>query len=126
MKLLSQERGAYALKRVQDAGKDYDYARFCRDLPAMLLGNGLGQSLAFLASKAGERKEREQKAAGRLYDDLSGWLVGKRGIYAGNDLIEAVMDGDRQSYTAAHEEAVEFSGWLKRFADALIGKGDQQ
>lgn len=122
MRLLSQERAAYALKRVQEAGKDYDYARFCRDLPAMLLGNGLGQTLAFLTSKKGE-----QKAAGRLYDDLSGWLVREeRGIYAGNDLIEAVMDGDRQSYTAAHEEAVELSGWLKRFADALIGKEDQQ
>lgn len=117
MRLLSQERAAYALERVQEAGKDAEYARLCRDLPAMLLQNGLGQSLAFLRSK------RDEKAAGKLYADISGWLIEKRGIYrVGDDLIEAVVSGERNEYVAAQEEALELCGWLKRFADALIGK----
>lgn len=123
-RLLSQERGAYALSRVQEAGKDHEYARFCRNLPAMLLQNGLGQSLAFLRSKRGEGQSGA-KAAGKLYADLSGWLMGERRLYDGEDLIRAVMDGDRKEYMAANEEALEFSGWLKRFADALIGREDQ-
>ncbi len=123
MKLLSQERAAYALERVQEAGKDHDYARLCRDLPVMLLQNGLGQSLAFLLSKRGGKKG-DEKAADRLYQDLSGWLIEKRGIYSGDKLIEAVMEGDRREYTVAQEEALELSGWLKRFADAMIGKED--
>jgi CRISPR-associated protein Cmr5 len=118
MKLLSQERAAYALGRVQEAGADHDYARLCRDLPAMLLQNGLGQSLAFLLSKG------DEKAARGLYEDISGWLIGERRIYSGNKLIEAVMEGDRREYMAAQEEALELSGWLKRFADATIGKED--
>jgi len=117
VRLLSQRRAAYALECVRKAGKDFDYARFCRNLPAMLLQNGLGQSLAFLRSKAGK-----QKAAGRLYADISGWLIGERNLYAGDSLIRAVMEGDRHSYTVAHEETIELSGWLKRFADAVIGE----
>ncbi len=119
MRLLSQERAAYALERVQEAGKDHEYARLCRDLPAMLLQNGIGQSLAFLRSK------RDEKAAGKLYVDISGWLIEKRRIYVGDDLIEAVVRGERGDYMAAQEEALELCGWLKRFADALIGKEEQ-
>ncbi|MBA3430578.1 MAG: type III-B CRISPR module-associated protein Cmr5 [Actinobacteria bacterium] len=123
-KLLSQKRAAYALGRVQGAGIDHEYARLCRDLPAMLLQNGLGQSLAFLLSKRGE-DQGDEKAAGRLYKDLSGWLIGERRLYAGGDLIGAVVNGDRRDYMAAHEEALELSGWLKRFADALMGREEQ-
>lgn len=115
MKLLSQKRAAYALERVQEAQGNHEYARLCRDLPAMLLQNGLGQSLAFLSS----RKEND---ADKLYGDISGWLIQERRIYTGNDLIKAVMDGDRDEYMAAQEESLELSGWLKRFADALIGR----
>ncbi len=118
MKLLSQERAAYALGRVQAVGKDHDYARLCRDLPVMLLQNGLGQSLAFLRSK-------NENAQGALYADISGWLIRERRIYDGDDLIEAVMEGGRNEYMAAQEEALELSGWLKRFADATIGKEDR-
>lgn len=117
MRLLSQRRAAYALGRVQEAGKDHEYARLCRDLPTMFLQNGLGQSLAFLRSKS--------DAAGSLYRDISGWLIQERRIYAGGDLIEAVMEGNRNDYMAAQEEALELAGWLKRFADALIG-GDER
>jgi CRISPR-associated protein Cmr5 len=119
MKLLSQERAAYALARVQEAGQNHDYAGLCRDLPATLLQNGLGQSLAFLRSKS------KEKAAENLYGDISGWLIEKRGIYGGGDLIEAVIRGDRRDYMVAQEEALELSGWLKRFADALVSKEAQ-
>lgn len=122
-RLLSQERAAYALKRVKEASKDHDYAGLCRDMPAMLLQNGLGQSLAFLLSKS---KGANDKAHRQLYDDLSGWLIQNRRIYSEGGLIEAVMNGDRRTYMTAHEEALELSGWLKRFADALIGKEDKQ
>lgn len=126
MKLLSQKRATYALGRVQEAGKDHKYARLCRDLPAMLLQNGLGQSLAFLLSKGGGMSdEGDEKAAQRLYADISGWLIRERRHYAGDDLIEAVIRGDRRDYVAAHEEALEMSGWLKQFADALIGREEQ-
>jgi CRISPR-associated protein Cmr5 len=116
MKLLSQKRAAYAHERVKENEKDRDYARLCRNLPVMLLQNGLGQSLAFLLSKGSEDAPR------RLYGDISGWLIGERRIYSGNGLIEAVMEGDRRRYMAAQEEALELSGWLKRFADATIGR----
>jgi len=113
MKLLSQERAAYALGRVRDVGGDAEYARLCRDLPVMLLQNGLGQSLAFLRSKDGNAHKA-------LYADISGWLIHERRIYGEGDLSEAVMEGGRDEYIAAQEEALELSGWLKRFADALI------
>lgn len=119
MRLLSQERAAYALRRIREAGKDYDYVRLCHDLPAMLLQNGLGQSLAFLRSK------RKENAANNLYRDISGWLIEERHIYAGDDLLEAMMNGDRNQYMAAQEETLEFCGWLKRFADALIGRDER-
>lgn len=124
MRLLSQERAAYALLRVQEAGKDHEYARLCRNLPAMLLQNGLGQSLAFLRSRSGEGQSGA-RAAGKLYADLSGWLIHERRLYDGGDLIGAVIDGDRKEYMVANEEALEFGGWLKRFADALIGREGQ-
>lgn len=121
MKLLSQERAAYALGRVRDVrGDEAEYAKLCRDLPVMLLQNGLGQSLAFLRSKDGNAHKA-------LYADISGWLIHERRIYAGgDDLIEAVMEGGRDEYMQAHEEALELSGWLKRFADALIIGRDER
>lgn len=117
MKLLSQERAAYAIECVRGVGEDHDYARLCRSLPVMLLQNGLGQSLAFLRSKDGDAHKA-------LYKDISEWLIGKRRIYAGGGLIEAVMEGGRDEYMEAQEEALELSGWLKRFADALIERDE--
>ncbi len=129
---LSLERARFALgevnrakEQLDEAGAD-DYAALCRRLPAMIVGNGLGQALAYLlADDEGEHK----KASWRLYDGLSQWLIHKRRIYSVNgsgDLMDVLVSGDRQSYVHAQRECMELLVWLKRFADARIGKPAQR
>lgn len=125
-RLLAQRRAKHALDRVTAAAADQahaaEYERWCKRLPAMVLGNGLGQALAFLRADAGGDR---QAASLRLYRDVSDWLVDERRLYApppGQDLLAALCAGDRWQYLRAQRETVEWLSWATRFATAYIGK----
>jgi CRISPR-associated protein Cmr5 len=138
--LLEQRRARFAHDAVAEIRKTEkekeDYATLAQDLPASILQNGLGQTVAFLMSKA---EGKEKSSHGLLLRQLATWLIDKvkgRGILPdpGNStpLTERLMDAllyeqggtrtTRSQWRRAEQEALELAIWLKRFAEALIEK----
>lgn len=122
---LEQQRAAYALAcvgryRSSPSERTARYHTLVGSSPAMILQNGLGQTLAFWLADGPNKPARE------LYDHLQGWLCGPLAedrperVYAGGDLIEALMAGSREEYQRAQQTALALLVWLKRFADAYL------
>jgi CRISPR-associated protein Cmr5 len=110
---IEQQRAAYALERVRriaatDKRQAGDYHREIMGLPAMVLVNGLGQTLAFLRAKKRDR----------VYRDLAGGVCERLGL--DGDLLEEVTKMDMATYRLAQLEALALLGWLKRFAEAEL------
>lgn len=130
---LQQERAKYAYACVMKVkeelgGEASGYRSYVEALPAQILTNGLGQAVATInANAAGDSgDEKRRKAAyGALAKHLQGWLCRAGGPYAGaGDLIQAVVDGDRQQYLHAQGEALAWLDWVKKFAAAYLPKGE--
>jgi CRISPR-associated protein Cmr5 len=117
---VEQQRAQFALGRVQDVKGRQQIARAYRQevmgLPAMILVNGLGQTLAFLKAKCeGSRKQNEHEA---VYRHLNDWVRTQLGL--AGDLLEEVTRMDAGQYRLARAEALAVLGWLKRFAESEI------
>jgi len=124
MQTIAQRRAAYALRVVRRAQQDgLDAKRFvsyANNLPAMIHMNGLGQTAAFYLSKgAGEREYR------RLYDILSEWLGQRDQPYAGQALLDGITGHDLHRYRLAQAEAMALMDWVKKFAKAFMGEGQE-
>lgn len=116
---LEQDRAKYSLEKVLGfKGKDgsSEYSTLVKKLPAMILNNGFGQALAFLLSRSEGKKDA---ASWLLYSQLQAWLV-MRGIYQGDNLISALMDGERKSYMHAQQEALSLLTWMMKFTNAYL------
>jgi len=128
VKTLEQKRALFAMKAIKNGNAEY--YRHVRKMPAMILNNGLGQALAFLlADDEGKKKEPSYL----LYQDLSKWLCENNHntsklppeqapccVYFGkDDLLDALMKGNRFQYLQAQNEALKLLVWLKKFADAM-------
>jgi CRISPR-associated protein Cmr5 len=111
MRSLDQERAEFAWGCVQGVGKDY--TNLAKGAPAMIMGNGLMQALAFYESKSGH--------AGRLREHVADWLA-KRKLVEGKDfqsLMKSLHGMEASGYMQATQEALEVLRWIRQFADAL-------
>lgn len=121
-----QQRAAEALKTInQRKGNNKDqrseYLSAIKALPAAILQNGLGQTLASYraASTTGPTL---------IYKDMHNWLCGEHQLaqFAGQqDLLEALFSNDQNRYIAAQTETLAYARWLKKLAVALL-QNDQQ
>jgi CRISPR-associated protein Cmr5 len=118
-KSLEQQRAEYAWGRVRACPKDQveRYATLAKGAPALVMGNGLMQALAFWQS----RKEDHAK---RLVEDVHGRLViACRSFLAGSKDFESLMPKLQQctseQYMLATEECLETLRWIRQFADAV-------
>lgn len=139
-RMLSQQRAAFALRKVQDftdtarnprhERKPDKMSTHLHKTPIRILSNGLGQALAFLLSDNEGESGAKRKESGQLYDWLTEWLCGEAdenqpcSVYPAGDLITQLMVGDRRAYLHAQEEALLLFDWLTKFADAYLGKGE--
>jgi len=124
---VEQRRAADAWTRVSDDVKgekfEGEYKSLARSLPADVLTNGLGQTLAFLCSKGkkdGRLKGDSEHAA--LYQHISEWVL-KEMDGDSDDLLGWLIDEDTGSddYRRATVETLAYLVWLKRFAEAELG-----
>ena len=105
---IEQLRAACALKAVEaalDKDKKYcdAYRSAARSLPAHLMIQGLGQTLALLRGDKGPPKD--------LYYILQDWLVRPGGPYTSDtDVLKAITTKDQNYYIAAQAEAVKLAG----------------
>ena len=116
-----QERASKAWEYVSDKVKgqtfEGEYGSWVKKLPALVLTNGLGQTLAFLRAKGKD----EANAPQTLYNHLSEWVMGEIAPAQGS-LLEWLMGKDSATYRRATTEALAFINWLKRFAEAKLAK----
>ncbi len=133
--MLELERAETALRKVRNIKETLDveeadrFASYVEGLPAAILTNGLGQALATLLSKSGQgRKDPHYK----LYECVQDWLCrdsSQAPYRLAEDLMDAIVSNDRQTYLRAQTETLSLLKWLKKFAVAYLkkdkgGRGD--
>lgn len=126
---LEQLRASYTLRFVTEfKGNKGELYTHIQKTPVRILQNGLGQALAFLlADNEGETGD-DRKASWWLYDHLQAWLCGPAAddrpcrVYSGQEcnLMKQLVEGNREQYMLAQEEAIRLFSWLKKFADAYL------
>lgn len=120
---VQQQRAQFAWEQVADvpANLRAPYLGAVRAAPAMVIGNGLGPTLAFQLAKGGAYKA--------LYEQLEIWLCDRKQSVlpsAGqtppgkNRLVQRLLAQDSAHYRRATVETLALLEWLKRFAEATI------
>lgn len=115
-----QKRAAQAWKCIEAVSEQTfrkEYKSLAQKLPALILTNGLGQTLAFLRAKGKSDSGNEH---GALYSHLSHWVMKQMKGETNDNLLDWVMEGNSTAYRRAATEALAFLGWLKRFAEAEL------
>jgi CRISPR-associated protein Cmr5 len=130
---LGQLRAAYAWRKVQ--GCDEKYADLAKAAPALIMGNGLMQTLAFNQSKDKDKENHHRQ----LNQHICEWLVKTfqgqgqfprisdwEGLKP-QDLFEKTMralaEAQPPLYRQATEEAMALLRWIRQFAAAASGRG---
>lgn len=114
-----QERAAKAWEYVTAVkGQPFagEYGGWVKKLPALVLTNGLGQTLAFLRAKGKGKPNAPQM----LYDHLSEWVMDEVAPGQPDSLLEWLIKQDSATYRRATTESLAFIVWLKRFAEATL------
>ncbi|HWP34532.1 MAG TPA: type III-B CRISPR module-associated protein Cmr5 [Thermodesulfobacteriota bacterium] len=126
-RLAEQERARNAHEAVKrwaaPAVSDKDkkaYRQELQQLPARILASGLGQTLAFYASKGGVENRGVEADVGA---ELARFLIKKPRCI---DLLEHLTreNLDLAEYRRLTREALAYAEWLKRYAAALLPKPD--
>jgi CRISPR type III-B/RAMP module-associated protein Cmr5 len=91
-----------------------EYLSAIKALPAAILQNGLGQTLAsYRAAKTDGPKD--------VYQHLESWLCSKAPhapFDQDDQLLQALVTHDQNTYIAAQTEALAYTRWLKKLAIA--------
>lgn len=124
-RLSEQERARNALqavKRWEKQANKSEYRQELQSLPSRILASGLGQTLAFYASKAGADGKGVEADIG---NELARFLAGKPKLL---DLLDEIVQRyDLPEYRRKTREALAYAEWLKRYAAALLPKpGDSR
>lgn len=113
MKTLDQERATFAWQKVQKCKKEY--SNLAKGAPALIMGNGLMQTLAFFQAK--------EEDARKLGDHIREWVCRRfedpfreTGF---QPFMQALTAADSDLYLQVTEESLEFLRWVRQFAAAL-------
>ena len=125
---LDQKRAQRAWEDIQEVkqrslGFRKKYGSLARRVPMLVLTNGLGQTLAYLVSKAKfHEKDRgeEAQASGELFEHLSRWTMSQIAPNFNGKLLLWILQNDSTGYRRATTEALAYLSWLKRFAEAEL------
>ncbi len=114
---LEQRRAAYAWQSVQ--GCDSNYCNLAKAAPALIMTNGLMQSLAYYQDKG-----KNHHLA--LSKHLREWLKCRFHVQVTNSDFAAIMQTlfnttDAQFYRQATEETLALLRWIRQFSAAKSG-----
>lgn len=113
---LGQQRAKFCLEQLENISCNReDFKSFSAGLPAMILQNGFGQTLAFLVAKG-----KDKHLAG--FTIITAWLVNQNLISAGlpKDTLTQVSTMEQRNYLYAQRETLAMLEWLKRYANAEL------
>ena len=135
IKDLEKDRAKFAFKCVEkfiksnDKEKQKKYRGYIRNIPSMILNNGLGSTVAFIFSK---RLKKEGIVYNQVGENIFDWLRENQNRYLIDldsknnaeeklkELIDKIINQNSQEYRATTNEVLALFGWLKRFADGMI------
>ncbi len=118
MQTKEQRRAEFVLEKIKSTYPDNvpkNTANFFTGLPATILSNGLGQTMAFLLSK-GEKKYEE------AFEFINEWLIKDGKINDNDNDLEFLMNLssiDQRKYIAAQCETLALLQWFKRYTRAF-------
>lgn len=111
---LDQQRAAFAWGCVRP--RDDKYENLAKSAPALIMSNGLMQTLAFLKGKNGGAHKR-------LCEDICTWLVKQEILRTRatdfSSVMNALSEGESADYMRASEEALELLRWIRQLAGAV-------
>jgi len=115
----------YVNREIDDPSFKKEYRSLAMRLPSLIITNGLGQTLAFLKAKG---KGKDSKPEEKIYQDIDGWLSKSKKIKwtTKGELIERLIALNSSEFRFATYETLSFLTWLKRFADAVLPKEDEE
>jgi len=130
MRTLGQQRAQFCLEQLENLACDRkDFKPFSAGLPAMILQNGFGQTLAFLAAK-GSKENKMTKQIEFIHDNkhyvaftiIVIWLIQNNLFQAGSekDILLQISTMDQKKYLRAQQETLAMLEWLKRYANAAL------
>lgn len=95
-----------------------EYGTLVHSLPGMILQNGLAQATGFLLAKGKD----EHKA---LLNDLNAVLrsSGASAAPDGDALHQLIIGSDLHHAMRLTRQSLEASGWMKRYAQGVLGDG---
>ncbi|WP_290901640.1 type III-B CRISPR module-associated protein Cmr5 [Ferroglobus sp.] len=120
MKTLEQERAKFAYEKVKSVkGRDFeeDYAKYVKNAPAMILTNGLGNTLAYYRSK-------KREAYTKLYEHFGEWLQERGYCKKDEDVLEWITKTDSLIVFQATQEVLALLNWMTKFARAELKESD--
>jgi len=116
---LDQQRAAFAWECAEEGKESKAYANLTKSAPALIMNNGLMQTLAFY-------KQKGKAEHSFILDHICRWLAKQGFAEMGQADVQRVMkklhSGDTRTYRRATEEALAFLKWLRQFASALADK----
>src|SRR5690606_1865753 len=126
IRTLENERARFAYNCVKKVKKEEEkdfqgkYKSYSKRIMAMIKINGVAAVLAFM-------KSGKEAAYNELYKNIEEWLKNENcpmnAVYnnaVGKDMIEKVISMNSPDYRAITREVLEFTNWLKRFAEGMI------
>lgn len=133
---LDQRRAAHAwdtVEEVESLAKAKDFVGHAKKLPMRIRAAGLGQALAFVASKGtlgSEKREAPNPALKTLMLRLNDWVLDQRKLRGttGRDdpqaLLREINGRDAAFLKRATMETMGWLQWVNRFAEAKGLKGE--
>ena len=120
---IAQIRSAFALEQIQSLGGDRkEFANLVKGLPAMILQNGFGHTLAFLLAKGTDKKGNFIQTDKHIqaFDIIAKWLNRRQIVVdiKAEKVLKEVSTMPQSNYLMAQTEALEILEWVKRYANA--------
>ena len=116
---LGQQRAKFCLEQLEklECPRD-EFKNFSAGLPAMILQNGFGQALAFLAAKSSGKDKKHSSA----FTIIASWLHRQNLIQSVRtvDVLTEVSSMTQDKYLHAQKETLAMLEWLKRYANAEL------
>jgi len=117
-----QKRSAFALQKIKEVYNcsiDDNTVNFIVGVPTMILENGFGQTLSFLAAKKKKSNDSRDKHA-FIFSAVGEWVGLGTETFA---ILSAISALSQREYIDKQEEALKLLQWFKRYAKAFESGG---
>lgn len=119
---LGQKRAEYCLEMLKNLNCDNkkEFKALSAGLPAMIMQNGFGQTLAFLLAKG---KDKHNDKHNKAFKIIALWLAQRNLIdmkQQPTEILMQISNMEQTTYLQAQKETLAMLEWLKRYANAEL------